>query len=87
VGEAVSESGWRAECQDCPVTVGGYGERVWVCREFPGDSDVSEVYARAWAIAHADRHGHDVRVTKYHRMVFEVPVWNPELFYRLIGFR
>lgn len=52
---------WRAECQDCPYTIGlDYGERQYPSEQFEGNTDEARWAAERWAIAHREANpGHN----------------------------
>lgn len=61
-------SGWAAQCEDCPYTIGeDYGQRIYPRWEFD-DTDDGRHTAERWAITHRTANpGHSPTVTQFHR--------------------
>ncbi|AKF14489.1 hypothetical protein SEA_FLAGSTAFF_52 [Mycobacterium phage FlagStaff] len=61
-------SGWAAECEDCPFTIGeDYGQRIYPRWEFD-DTDDGRHLAERWAIQHRTANpGHSPTVNQFHR--------------------
>jgi len=54
--------GWIAECHDCPITIGGYGERIKVHEKFAPNNRID---AELWAGTHHHLYGHIVTVRRF----------------------
>lgn len=74
--------GWVAECQDCPTTIGGYGEQVKEHAEFRTDDKAG---ADSWADLHSAEHLHKVDVTQFERLQLDLIEINPAVMDKLFG--
>lgn len=74
------EQGWVAECQNCPTTIGGYGEQVKEHAEYP-----DKTLADAWADMHCAIYMHQVDVRRFERIPMDLTYVNTKLLKTLFG--
>lgn len=80
----MSESGWKAECQDCPTTTDlDYGHQVHVGEEFT--DGYAYLAANFWAAIHSVVTGHEVRVNRFMRWTMVAEPISPEMWEVIFG--
>lgn len=79
-------TGWSAECQDCPFTIGlDYGQKIYPRAEFD-DPDTGREEAQLWAAEHRVEHPeHQPKVDAFARWTLEVTDYAPDLLEAIFG--
>lgn len=75
-----TQQGWLAQCQDCPPTVGEYGEKLGVHQKFD-----EKLGAEMWASAHTALYPHTVTIARFIAWDVAVDYLDPEIMNALFG--
>lgn len=80
-------SGWSAECEDCPYTIGlDYGQRIYPRAEFDDTDPDARAAAERWADEHRVEHpDHRPRVGSFYRWTMEIVDQHPNLLEAIFG--